>query len=303
MSMEAPVTGKKNATPKLIGVGIAVLVIAVILFNSFTVVEYGHVGIRKTLGKMSTEVLPEGLQVKIPFIQTIIPMNVQVMKSEADAASSSRDMQITRTHIAVNYKVDPAGAYKLLNTVGPDYANVVISPAIQEVLKAVTAQFSAEELIQKRTTVAQDVRDGLAERLSHYNLLITDISIVNFEFDDAFNASIEAKQIASQRAMQAENDLKRIEIEAKQTITQAQAEAESLRLKKMEVTQELVQLKQIEVQEKALEKWDGKLPAVTGGATPFIDLDSLTTSTYRAPSTPVESATPAKDTTPADSTP
>lgn len=301
--MEAPVKNKKNPTSKLVGVGIAVLLLAVILFNSFSVVEYGHVGIRKTLGKMSTEVLPEGLQIKIPFIQTIIPMNVQVMKSEADAASSSRDMQVTRTHIAVNYKVDPAGAYKLLNTVGPDYANVVISPAIQEVLKAVTAQFSAEELIQKRTTVAQDVRDGLAERLSHYQLLVTDISIVNFEFDDAFNASIEAKQIASQRAMQAENDLKRIEIEAKQTITQAQAEAESLRLKKLEVTPELVQLKQIEVQEKALEKWDGKLPAVTGGATPFIDLDSLTTNSYKASSAPVENAAPATDATPADATP
>ncbi|MBC8079143.1 MAG: prohibitin family protein [Gorillibacterium sp.] len=281
------------------GLGIAALLVIIVLFNSFTVVEYGHVGIRKTLGKMSTEVMPEGLHIQVPFVQNIIPMNIQVMKSEADAAASSRDMQITRTHIAVNYKVDPNGAYKLLNTVGPGYANVVISPAIQEVLKAVTAQFSAEELITKRTTVAQEVHDGLAERLGHYHILITDISIVNFEFDDAFNASIEAKQIASQRAMQAENDLKRIEIEAKQTITQAKAEAESLRLKKMEVTNELVQLKQIEVQEKALEKWDGKLPLVTGGATPFIDLDSLTHNSSSGSSAPAAKIAPVTETAPA----
>ncbi len=185
-------------------------------------------------------------------------------------------MQVTKTHIAVNYRVNPDSAYRLLNTVGMDYSNRIISPAIQEVLKTVTARYSAEELITKRDTVAAEVKDGLAKRMATYDLVVTDISIVNFEFAEAFNQSIEAKQIASQKAMQAENDLKRVEIEAKQTVAQAQAEAESLKLKKQEVTPELIQLKQIEVQEKAIEKWDGKMPTVTGGATPFIDLQSLT---------------------------
>ncbi|WP_058303786.1 prohibitin family protein [Gorillibacterium timonense] len=275
MSTEVPYKGKKNPAPRIIGWTALALVIVIVLFNSFAVVEYGHVGIRKTLGKMSSETLKEGLHLKVPFVQTIIPVNVQVTKSEAEAAAASRDLQITHTNIAVNYRVDAAGAYKLYNNVGPDYASRIVAPAIQEVLKSVTSKFTAEELIQKRDTVAVEVKEGLSKRLGNYQLIVTDISIVNFEFADAFNASIEAKQIASQKAMQAENDLKRIEIEAKQKIAQAQAEAESLRLKKQEVTPELIQLKQIEVQEKALEKWDGKLPTVTGGATPFIDLDSI----------------------------
>ncbi|WP_438432278.1 prohibitin family protein [Gorillibacterium sp. sgz500922] len=278
MSTEIPFKGKKNPAPRIVGWVALALVALVVLFNSFTVVDYGHVGIRKTLGKMSSETLGEGLHLKVPFIQTIIPVNVQVTKSESEAAAASRDLQITHTRIAVNYRVDAAGAYKLYNNVGPDYANRIVGPAVQEILKSVTSRFTAEELIQKRDTVALEVKEGLSDRLSHYQLIVTDISIVNFEFDDAFNQSIEAKQIAAQKAMQAENDLKRIEIEAKQKIAQAQAEAESLRLKKQEVTTELIQLKQIEVQEKALDKWDGKLPTVTGGATPFIDLNSISPS-------------------------
>jgi len=278
MSTEIPYKGKKNPAPRIIGWAALAIAVIIVLFNSLVVVDYGHVGIRKTLGKMSSETLGEGLHLKVPFIQTIIPVNVQVTKSEADAAAASRDLQITHTKIAVNYRVDAAGAYKLYNNVGPDYANRIVAPSIQEVLKSVTSRFTAEELIQKRDTVALEVKEGLASRLNAYQLVVTDISIVNFEFDDAFNQSIEAKQIAAQKAMQAENDLKRIEIEAKQKIAQAQAEAESLRLKKQEVTPELIQLKQIEVQEKALDKWDGKLPTVTGGATPFIDLGGISPS-------------------------
>ncbi|MEO3945260.1 prohibitin family protein [Gorillibacterium sp. CAU 1737] len=301
MSTEIPFKEKKNPAPRIIGWSVVAVLAAVVAFNSFTVVDYGHVGIRKTLGKMSSETLKEGLHLKVPFVQTIIPVNVQVTKSEAEAAAASRDLQITHTNIAVNYRVDAAGAYKLYNNVGPDYANRIVSPAIQEVLKSVTSKFTAEELIQKRDTVAVEVKEGLAARLGNYQLIVTDISIVNFEFADAFNASIEAKQIASQKAMQAENDLKRVEIEAKQKVAQAQAEAEALRLKKQEVTSELIQLKQIEVQEKALEKWDGKLPTVTGGATPFIDLNSISpssSSSTAAQAAPKATQAPAATTQP-----
>ncbi|MNZ81358.1 hypothetical protein D3C78_1000210 [compost metagenome] len=131
-------------------------------------------------------------------------------------------------------------------------------------------------MITRRDVVSSEISEHLTARLAKYDLIVNDINIVNFKFSEAFNQSIEAKQVAQQQALKAENDLRRIEIEAKQKIAQAQAEAESLRLKKQEVTPELVQLKQIEVQEKALEKWNGVLPSVTGGATPFVDVQSLT---------------------------
>jgi regulator of protease activity HflC (stomatin/prohibitin superfamily) len=105
---------------------------------------------------------------------------------------------------------------------------------------------------------------------------LEDINIKEFAFSEEFNKAIEQKQTAEQNALKAQRDLERIKIEAQQQITQAGAEAEALKLKKQEVTPELIQLKQIEVQEKALQKWDGHMPSVTGGATPFIDLSGIT---------------------------
>jgi prohibitin 2 len=252
-----------------------VLVLAILAAGSVTKVEYGHVGMRKTFGKLSEEILQPGVHMKWPFIQSVVEVNVQVAKAEADTSASSKDMQPVKTHLVVNHRVDEKSAYKLLMNVGENYETKIIAPAIQEVLKEVTAKYSADELISRRDNVASEVQDGLTKRLARYDLLVQDISIVNFEFSKTFTESIEAKQAAVQQALRAENDLKRVEIEAKQKIEQAKAEAESLRLKKQEVTPELVRLKEIEVQEKALEKWDGKLPQVTGGATPFIDLSKM----------------------------
>ncbi len=108
-----------------------------------------------------------------------------------------------------------------------------------------------------------------------------EISITEFKFSASFNESIEAKQIAEQESIRAERVLDKVKIEAEQKVTQAKAEAESLKLKKQEVTPELVRLKEIEVQEKSLDiqekaikVWNGQLPSVTGGATPFFDITS-----------------------------
>ncbi|KAA8998832.1 prohibitin family protein [Paenibacillus spiritus] len=260
---------------RLIGAGAAVLLVLVIGGNAFTTVQYGHVGLYKTFGKLNDSVLTPGIHFKIPFIQQVIQVNTQVAKTETDTSASSKDLQPVSTHVAVNYSVDKETAFTLMNNIGGNFDTVIINPAIQEIVKEVTARYPAEDLITRRDLVAGEISDHLTKRLAKYDLIVNEINIVNFKFSDAFNQSIEAKQVAQQQALKAENDLKRVQIEAKQKIAQAQAEAESLKLKKQEVTPELVQLKQLEVQEQAVEKWDGKLPSVTGGATPFIDVNSL----------------------------
>ncbi|MEK5239809.1 prohibitin family protein [Paenibacillus sp. FSL L8-0470] len=267
---------KQTRPGKLIGIAAAVLVLGLIAANSFATVEYGHVGLYKTFGKLNNNMLTPGIHLKIPFFQSVIQVNTQVTKAETDTTASSKDLQPVSTHVAVNYSVSKDSAYNLMNNIGGNFDAVIINPAIQEIVKEVTAKYPAEDLITRRDAVAGEISGLLTARLAKYDLVVNDINIVNFKFSDAFNQSIEAKQVAQQQALKAENDLRRVEIEAKQKIAQAQAEAESLRLKKQEVTPELVQLKQIEVQEKALEKWNGVLPSVTGGATPFVDIDSLT---------------------------
>lgn len=266
---------KNNGVKAVINLVVLGLVVVILGMNSFATVQYGHVGLYKTFGKLSDNVLAPGVHFRIPFVQTVIQVNTQVTKSEADTSASSKDLQPVSTHVAVNYSVNKEAVYHLMNNIGGAYDSIIIAPAIQEIVKEVTAKYPAEDLIAKRDVVANEVSDLLTKRLAKYDLIVNDINIVNFKFSDAFNQSIEAKQVAQQQALKAENDLKRVEIEAKQKVAQAQAEAESLKLKKQEITPDLVQLKQIEVQEKALEKWDGRLPSVTGGATPFIEVDSF----------------------------
>jgi regulator of protease activity HflC (stomatin/prohibitin superfamily) len=258
-----------------ITIGLIALILVVVGFSSVTTVESGNRGVLVQLGAVKPTILSEGLHFRIPFIQSVQQIEVRVQKEESSQSAASKDLQMVTTKVAVNYSVDPEAVNKLYQEIGLDYRSRIVDPAIAEALKAVTAQYTAEELISKRPEVSAKVKDMLSDKLTKYFMLLEDINIKEFAFSEEFNKAIEAKQTAEQNALRAQRDLERIKIEAEQKVAQAGAEAEALRLKKQEVTPELIQLKQIEVQEKALEKWDGRLPSVTGGATPFIDINGL----------------------------
>jgi regulator of protease activity HflC (stomatin/prohibitin superfamily) len=256
--------------------GLIVIIILAIFFFSATTVKSGYRGVLLQLGAVKPTILTEGFHFKIPFIQTVQPFEVRVQKEESSQTAASKDLQMVTANVAVNYSVDPGAVNTLYQEVGLDYRSLIVDPAIAESLKAVTAQYTAEELISKRPEVSAKVKEMLAVKLTKYYMILEEINIKEFAFSEEFNKAIESKQTAEQNALRAQRDLERIKIEAEQKVAQAGAEAEALRLKKQEVTPELIQLKQIEVQEKALEKWDGRLPSVTGGATPFIDVNGLT---------------------------
>lgn len=259
----------------IIGGVIAVVIIALI-FLSATTVASGNRGVLLQLGAVKPVILSEGFHFKIPFIQSVQQIEVRVQKEESSQTAASKDLQMVTATVAVNYSVDPGAVNTLYQEIGLNYRSRIVDPAIAESLKAVTAQYTAEELISKRPEVSTKVKEMLAGKLTKYYMILEDINIKEFAFSDEFNKAIESKQTAEQNALRAQRDLERIKIEAEQKVAQAGAEAEALRLKKQEVTPELIQLKQIEVQEKALEKWDGRLPSVTGGATPFIDVNGIT---------------------------
>lgn len=252
---------------------IVLLLIVVVAFNSFVIVEAGHIGVVLQLGAVKSNPLPEGLHFKIPFVQQIIPVEVRVQKNQSDQTAASKDLQVVTTTVAVNFHLNPNEVDKLYKNIGLDYKDRIVDPAISEALKAVTAQYTAEELISKRPEVSAKVRETLKKKLAIYNMLLDEINITEFKFSEEYNNAIEQKQIAEQQALKAQLDLQRIEVEAKQKIEQAKAEAESLRLQKQEVTPELVELRKIEAQIEAIKKWDGRLPNVTGGAIPFIDIN------------------------------
>ncbi|EMT50987.1 hypothetical protein I532_20316 [Brevibacillus borstelensis AK1] len=264
----------KLGAPKTIVTIIVALIIGFLIFQSVTIIQAGHRGVVLQLGAVQPQVFDEGLHFRIPFIQTVIPMEVRVQKSETSQTSASRDLQTVATTIAVNHHLDGNNVNRLYQEVGMDYAARIVDPAIAEALKAVTAQYTAEELISKRSEVSAKVKEVLKEKLASYYIVLDEINIREFKFSEEFDRAIEAKQVAEQQALKSKLDLERIKIEKEQEITKAQAQAEALRLQKQEVTPELIQLRQIEAQLEAIRRWDGKLPNVTGGAAPFINVDN-----------------------------
>ena len=256
---------------KIIVTVVVLLILLVVALNSFTTVSAGHSGVITTFGKVSENVLQEGLHFKIPFVQNIVLIDNRVQKAEvSNASSASKDLQTVTSTIVVNYKVLNSYSASVYKNIGMDYESVIITPAVIECVKAVTAKFTAEELITNRQSVSDQMMDLLRAKISDYGIDIQIFNITGFEFTAEYNAAIEAKQTAQQNALKAEQDLQRIKVEAEQTVAKAEAEAEAYRLKSEQLTPEIIISNYIE-------KWDGKLPTVVSGegGTMMIDLTSL----------------------------
>ena len=250
-----------------------IAIVALWALSPFAVVPAGHRGVMTTFGKVSPEVLGEGLHFLWPIAQSIHLLDVRIQKGEEDGDASSRDLQQVKATVALNYHIRPAQAAAVYRDIGTDVESRIIVPSVQEAVKAATAQYTAEDLIAKRPEVRERIKSLLAERLARHGIDIDEFSIVNFSFSKSFNDAIEAKTTAEQLKLKAERDLARIRVEAEQKVASAKAEAEALKLQKQEVTAELIRLREIENQRKAIEKWDGHLPNVTSGAVPFLQID------------------------------
>lgn len=247
------------------------LFILLFIFKPWVQVGAGERGIVLNFGAVQNEVLGEGIHFKIPVVQTVIMMDVKIQKEVTDAAASSSDLQDVDLSVALNYHIIPSKANIVYQTIGVGFKERIIDPAIQEVMKAVSARYTAEELITKRPAVSQEIQAALTQRLLESNISVDAFSIISFSFSQTFTDAIEAKQTAEQNALKAKRDLDRIKVEAEQTIAAATAEAEALRLQKMNISPDLIELRKIEANLKAIDKWNGILPQVTGaGAIPFI---------------------------------
>ena len=264
---------KKIPTPVLI----AVVVVLVFLFaKPWVEVGPGQRGVVLNFGAVQDYVLGEGLHFRIPVVQEVVLLDVKVQKVVTDTVAASADLQDVTSSIALNYHLVPDKANIVYQTIGASYKERIIDPAILEVVKAVSARYSAEELITKRPQVSEAMRMSLTDRLKEYNIAVDAFSIVAFSFSKVFAEAIEAKQTAEQLALKARRDLERVKIEAEQKITAAKAEAESLRLQRANTSPDLIELRRIEANLKAIEKWDGILPQVVGtGGVPLIGLGDV----------------------------
>ncbi len=259
----------KKPIKKLVIAIVAVLAVVIIGSNCFTIVEAGHTGVVVTLGKVNEGVLQEGIHAKVPFIQKIVKIDNRIVKLEVATEAFSKDLQTVNTTLAINYRVDTAKSYSIYKNIGASYESVLVVPAVNEVLKAITAQYTAEESVTNRALISDGLIQGLNEKLNSIGLYVTDVNIINFDFSEAFITAIEEKQVAQQQLLKAETE--------KQTaITNAEAEAESMKIKaeaEAEANKTIsASLSDEIIEYSKIEKWNGVLPQVTGNAETLIDL-------------------------------
>jgi len=283
--MERRQAPQVTISPKALKIGlpilVVILVIAMLVSQTVVIVDSGNRGVILTWGNVNTDiVLDEGLHFVVPIQQRVVQISVQILKEEAKTTAASKDLQDVTTEVTLNYHINPDRANTVYQELRQASTERIVRPAIQEAVKASTAQFTAEDLIVKRAVVKDTIEEVLSNTLMIYGIEVDRVSITEFKFSPKFTAAIEAKQEAEQLALKAENDLIRIRVEAEQRVTQAKAEADAILLEAT-AQAEALKLQRIEVTEllnqyKAIEKWDGRLPMFLGSDTvPLVDFTKI----------------------------
>ena len=279
---QSPNVNVNFGAAKLVLVGIILLIIiGVVASAAVQIVESGNRGVllHWSAVDITSPPLEEGLHFVTPFQDSVVNIEVRTMKFVKSTSSASKDLQTVSTEVTVNYRPSPNSVHTLYKEIGLDYENRVIQPAVEEVVKQVTAQYNAAELITKRPQVKSDIESEITTRLNVYNIITDVISITDFQFSTLFAQAIESKVEAEQKAQKAENDLIRIEVEARQleaqaeglaaaNIAEARGEAEAIAIINQALSTNPNYLEWLKTQ-----AWDGKLPLVVGeGGTPFISI-------------------------------
>lgn len=248
-----------------------VMLAVMMIMSGCSVVGPGERGVRVSLGKTSDDAKPSGAYAWIPFLLGMKKIDVRIQKSEVEASASSKDMQEIKTHVAVNWNIDPDKVVSTYKTIGDesDVLDRVISPSVSEAFKAAMSKRTAEGILDKRMELKQEIDNLLKDRLQRYGVTLLDVSIVNLTFSEEFSKAIEAKQIAEQTSKQAEYEAQKAKVDAGAAVNKArgladsaliaaQAESQANKLKLLTLTPQLIQYE-------AVRRWDGKTPTVMGG--------------------------------------
>ena len=242
-------------------IGIIVVIVLFVIGGAFVQIGPGQRGVLMTFGAVHEGVLDPGLHFKLPFVQAVTRMNVQVQNSQAVETAASLDLQDVSSTVATNWHILPADAEWVYQHIGTesDLVEKIIRPSISNSVKAVTAHYNAEDLIIHRDQVRDQIQSQITSELKPYRVVVDSVNITDFHFSDQFAAAIERKQIAQQRALQATYELQQAKVLAQQRVVEAQAQSQAQSLLQQTLTPELIQ-------QQAIAKWDGHLPTVVGGS-------------------------------------
>lgn len=250
---------RSETAAKLIGVAILIFIVIVSLSSASFVVEPGYRGVEVTLGKVSPIFKPEGFGWKTPFITHIVPVSVRQETRELTAECYSSDLQQVKMDLRVLYRVPEGSVVKIYQQYAGDPFDSLIAPRVQEALKEVTAQQSAEQIVKRRETIKTQALTAAAQKVGDI-LVLVDVVIQNIELTPELETAIEAKMVQEQEAAKAKFTQEKTQIEADTAIIKAKGDAESIRLRG-----EALKENPAAIELQIVEKWDGKSPLVVGG--------------------------------------
>ncbi len=258
------------------------LALLIVLFNCFSIVHEGYIGVKYRFGAITQDHLNAGLNFRIPFIEEIQEIDIrnQVYETTADAYTSDTQ-NVDQLQLKLNYYYDQAMLSQIIREVGVSNIQArLLVPSVAKIAKNEIGKVKAEELVQSRSEVQQRIQDELTNALKPYGIVVSAFAIENLRFDSAFEASIQAKVIAAQDALKMENKTKERQEEAKQVVIAAQAEADSVEIsaaaeaKAIALIQEQLASSPNYVEYLKIMNWNGILPQVIGdGVNPFVVLD------------------------------
>ena len=264
-----------NFSPfRLVGLILVVVFAVIFLSSSFVVIPAGHTGVALTFGKVEDNVLQEGLHFKVPFVQKIVVVDNRIVKLDVNTEAFSKDLQTITTVVAVNYHVGKENSQTLYKNVGMAFEEVLITPAVNEVLKAVTAKYTAVELVSSRAEVSMLLDDGLNEKLNNYGIFINELNIINWDFSEEYINAVEAKQVAEQNLIKTRTEQEQALViantEAQKRVIAAEAEANEIKVlaeANAESNRILTEsISELLIKYQTVAKWDGKLPTVMAGS-------------------------------------
>lgn len=263
-------------SPAIWGI-ISIIFILIVIFlslNPFVFIETGERGVLLTWSAWRGEILEPGLSFKMPLAQSVIPVNVRTQTLELKHSEAySKDLQLVEINSMANYNILPDKVGEFYKEYGTNI-DLILTARLEAAIKQVTAQYTAEELLQKRSEVQSKIQDLFAGAVPNV-IMVSSYSLIDEAFSTEYEAAIERKQIAQQEAEKAENELKKTIIEAEQRVTQAKAEAEAIRVQSEAANNDkYISLKQLDVEMAAIEKWDGKLPTqmIPEASLPFLSV-------------------------------
>ena len=270
----------KTPKPRTIGILILLFVILIVLWGTFVIIPAGHRGVCLWWGSVEKRIMGEGLNFIVPIAERVIKVDVKVQPhpfKEIDA--SSKEYQMVKMTGMMNFHIDPAYVNDLYQKVGLDFADKVIDPAFNDFVKEVVPTYPIGEILPKREEIRQRAMKKLGDNLERYHIIVDDIYFANIRFSPGYEGAVEAKQVAQQQVETQKQVLAQREIEAQQKVATAKGEAESI----LVVAQGQAKandalsrsISPILVQYKSIEKWNGILPQVSGGAVPFVDLRKM----------------------------